>query len=439
MLRRAQSILQGGRWSIACGLTAAGAFLALGGAARAHEAATLAAIGALLFAARAFAHDPSSIVRWARQDIVPLIAFAAFAVLAIASATFWTPTSAANAWRHPAWAEMGLAYGAPSLAPFRTLEGVAALLAAGFFYGLGALSAQRSGARSFLGHAATYLAIALALIALAGRLASPDPLMRLDLGLPSPNVAATVFATMALLSAAAIVHAGAHRRRGAALLHVLVATPAAAPALALSLACLFMTASRAGLAAAAIGFAVFAILVASARGARRSIVPIALALAPIVVFGAALASDRFAALGGDFAERGALMEAHWQAFLERPWLGHGLNTFHDINAHIATPENWKALSGVGAAHSIYLQALEETGLIGLLLLVAMLAIPLWRTAQRALSDDRRRILAAAVFAALTTALTHGAVDFALQTPAVAALLALVLGALAAKPEAITES
>jgi len=128
----------------------------------------------------------------------------------------------------------------------------------------------------------------------------------------------------------------------------------------------------------------------------------------------------------DFAERASLWQTHWQAFLDRPLIGHGLNTFRDINAHYATPEHWAALHVVGAAHNIYIQALEETGLIGMALFTAMLAGPLWRAFRQAVHGGRGAELAAGVIGATVMCLMHGLVDFGLQTPAIAALLAYSL-------------
>ena len=83
------------------------------------------------------------------------------------------------------------------------------------------------------------------------------------------------------------------------------------------------------------------------------------------------------------------------------------------------------------AHSIYLETLAETGAIGLILLVGLLALPLVATIRA-----RRRSLVPAAAAAYTAFLAHAAVDWDWQITGVtlAALLCGVAALAAARPE-----
>jgi O-antigen ligase len=123
-----------------------------------------------------------------------------------------------------------------------------------------------------------------------------------------------------------------------------------------------------------------------------------------------------------------LFETHWQAFLDRPWLGHGLGTFHAINAYYATPENWRAVLTVGAAHNVVLQSLEESGLIGFALLSVMVLMPVTRAFRAAITGRSGQAWSSLAVATTVLVYVHGMVDFGLNVPGIAALFAFMLGA-----------
>lgn len=115
----------------------------------------------------------------------------------------------------------------------------------------------------------------------------------------------------------------------------------------------------------------------------------------------------------------------WQGISERPWTGHGLGAFHDaFRAYMP--------SGLGGAewnfaHNSYLEHAFELGGPGALALVLALAL-VGASVLRGLARRRgmRPVLVFAL-AALTAGALHALVDFSLQMPANAALLALILG------------
>ena len=75
------------------------------------------------------------------------------------------------------------------------------------------------------------------------------------------------------------------------------------------------------------------------------------------------------ALAG-LGDRAQYWRVAWRAFERHPLLGSGAGTFD---------EQWLRYRGSGVsvrdAHSLYLETLSELGVVGLLLLVALLALP----------------------------------------------------------------
>jgi O-antigen ligase len=179
--------------------------------------------------------------------------------------------------------------------------------------------------------------------------------------------------------------------------------------------------SRGGL----LGFLVS--LVALPRGFARTWRALAVVLPVLVVAGA------FVDLGPlreGFESRGIQKSrlALWQDVLPMvrsfPLLGCGLNAFGT-----AYPRYQTVLKGdwVGQAHNEYLQALVDTGVPGLVLLLAILVQVLraaWRSAPRSALD-------AGILGSLLALAAHNLVDFNWQIPANAATYAS-LAALAAR-------
>ena len=105
--------------------------------------------------------------------------------------------------------------------------------------------------------------------------------------------------------------------------------------------------------------------------------------------------------------------AHWAAagsmWAERPWLGQGPGHYEIVYGAHRLPR-WA--EPLGHAHNDYLQALAETGVVGLAAWLALLAALLW-TALRAALDRRRPWRAALGLAALgvwAATATHGLFD-----------------------------
>jgi O-antigen ligase len=197
-----------------------------------------------------------------------------------------------------------------------------------------------------------------------------------------------------------------------------------------------LTQSRAGLASGAMGFLVLFLCGRAPRQAGKAVASTIALVAGTVAVAALLLLAEFAigrfsgAVGEDFSMRWALVRESWSAFLAEPLTGHGLNSFHEINAHHANPATWSATRFVGAAHNIFTEWLEETGLIGAALMVLILAGPLSHAVKASRDASSARAWAAVAIAVCAVCGLHGLFDFGLEIPAIAALFGLILGAFA---------
>jgi O-antigen ligase len=363
--------------------------------------------------------------------------FLAYAVFSI------TPLSMPFA--HPKWASMAL-QGPLSLSPFRTLEGISASISQAGFALLGALCVDKRADRDRIGRGLTIMSLLLVACALFWLIADVAENRRLRLRLDSANAAATMFGMLAIVAMTLWMRGFNGRLRAPAMamtgklegLQKFITAPVSLAAFVFCIACVIMTASRGGILAGLAGLITLSsLLVVSQRApageSKGKVWRPALALGGValslVLFGGQFLFERFDRIQDNSnRDRQITIETHWQAFQDRPLWGHGLNTFHAINETAATPKNWQSIYPAGSAHNIYVQALEEGGLIGggLLFLAfgALIVKALWR----ALNAPSGRDWAAAAFAASLLALLHGLVDFGLNVPAISALLCFMLGA-----------
>ncbi|WAC59212.1 O-antigen ligase family protein [Brevundimonas sp. SL130] len=254
---------------------------------------------------------------------------------------------------------------------------------------------------------------------------------RLTSGFQSANSGATVYGILAVLSVASLARAIRNLRLGRTPKRSL-AVGAALACVLLFTTCLMLTASRMGVAATA--FAIVALLVwetfsRKERPSRRLIL-LALAGATAAVFsigGADLLWSRLENVDSDAATRGVIFSVHWNAFLQSPLFGHGLGSFSAVNAQQMTPENYGALRIIGAAHNVYIQWLEETGVLGALPMFALIVLIIATAIRRSALLDTGATLQRGLIAANLVLLIHGATDYAIQVPSIAAFWAYLLG------------
>ncbi len=205
-------------------------------------------------------------------------------------------------------------------------------------------------------------------------------------------------------------------------------------ALILIFACLVLTASRIGAIAVMAGLAVSlglsfwkerdsAIALRSRTTARLVVFGVFVLLA----FAGQLLISRFGEVDGGLNGRSILFAEHARAFLASPVTGYGLGAFTAVNAQLLTPETFWALWNIHAAHNVYLQWLEETGLVGASLMFSVIAILHWEIFQGLRRRQSLGWLLRGVMGLSTVLLVQGFGDFSLQTPAIALMWALVLG------------
>jgi O-antigen ligase len=204
---------------------------------------------------------------------------------------------------------------------------------------------------------------------------------------------------------------------------------------------LLLTQSRGGLLACAAMLMVGVCFFAPDRKSRMrriAVVTVACVLAAAV---AGFFFQRLAEIDDSTAvSRLAIWGAAFSVFARAPVLGAGFGNLRTtLGGLLGLPESW-----AGDAHNLYLELLAETGIVGLVLFLFLIAVAL-RAALRQYRNSRDecgRIVAVAVFAAIVGVLVHGTVDYLFHTtPQVAALFFCLLGLLGSQQswQAVTAS
>lgn len=244
---------------------------------------------------------------------------------------------------------------------------------------------------------------------------------------PSANVAGTVMAALLVLSATWFVGRWTEPpppRAGDR--WVRVAAPAALSLIFAS--SLAATGSRGAFAATATALALLIGLVLSDRRTRRQPNLVVLMLVAVLMLaGGGLIVDRLtpAALMQD--QRPIIFETHWRAFLASPLMGYGLGTFSEINRQVVNADTYAALWSINAAHNLYLQWLEEAGLIGGLPMAIAVGAPMIGAAPAVFRHSSSGTWTIGSWLMLIVFLIHGLTDFSLQVYSVAAMFAFLLG------------
>ncbi|MFN3513206.1 MAG: O-antigen ligase family protein [Phenylobacterium sp.] len=136
---------------------------------------------------------------------------------------------------------------------------------------------------------------------------------------------------------------------------------------------------------------------------------------------------QFGRLGADAVSRIGILEAYEPLIREVPPFGYGFGAFPTLNASQVTQANFADLWNLGAAHNLLLQWWLEAGPVGTALGAAVLGLVLLRLALRLSGSETGRWRAACALAAAAVLLAHNMVDYSLQAPAIAGLLAILLG------------
>lgn len=168
---------------------------------------------------------------------------------------------------------------------------------------------------------------------------------------------------------------------------------------------------------------------------RRFVIPIAVlafVVSVAVLSTSWIRSDIVASAETDsLYSRGQIWGLTFRAMLETFPLGTGLGTFTAVYALQENPAT-VTVAWVNHAHNDYLELLLETGVPGLLLMIAFLAwyfaqaVRVWRSPFSSLFAKAATIAAAAI-------LVHSIVDYPLRTAAIAAIFAACLGMMVQPP------
>lgn len=107
---------------------------------------------------------------------------------------------------------------------------------------------------------------------------------------------------------------------------------------------------------------------------------------------AIMPAERLASTMGNESVRLMLLEQGWRLFLQHPWLGAGWAEFAWYNFNLT--EEYPSLQGLwNHTHNLIFQLLAETGLAGVLILIAGLAYWLWHQFTSPLTVERWWLLA----------------------------------------------
>lgn len=271
----------------------------------------------------------------------------------------------------------------------------------------------------------------------APRLFAPN---RLSASLVSPNTAAVFFGSIVLLNLGELEQKiqpyGNRSGVNVGLLEV-VAPSAALPLISLvaAMTCLILTLSRVGILVTVATVALLTAIASLARLRRRVVISPLLATAAIVITVVLASSamnvgsleERIGTLNNDMVARNAIFTAHWAAFRGAPLWGYGLGTFAHVNSIVMSHVNVGTLSELGAAHNVYLQWLEQAGLLGAVSMFTCAGLVSLQIARLAVGRQDQRSGNLAILGVLLLMLAQGAMDFALEVPAVGTFASLLLG------------
>jgi len=390
--------------------------------------ASLIAVGAaaiLLLACLAASGVRRDLLR-VRGLALPAILFGLVLLTGLLSLTSFGPAGV-----HPVWAYVGQAPGAATIDRSATTLELIKLLGLACIFLVGAATGASDG------RARTAVNLMIALSAVFGLWAFFNFATgahgylggnRLTATLGSANTAGTFFAVMIIVTLGPLLRELRNVRAGQALQ---VATGYWA-ALIILVGCLLATASRGaalGTVAGVLALVVILLFAGRVSWSRVSLIMLTAIIGAMasVYFAGELLLERFTNFERDADTRGEMFAMHWRAFLAAPLGGYGLGTFDTIHRILLDASNFNAMWTVRATHNVYLQWLEEAGLLGALpmfgAIASVIIISLWRGLRR----TRMTYVLFALLAANLAVLVHGFTDFALQTPSVALMWSYMLG------------
>ena len=356
----------------------------------------------------------------------PALLFGLVLVIALWTLTPWTPGGP-----HPVWAYAGVRPGASTIDKSSTLMEAIKLVGLACFFLVGAATGARDDRARFALQLTIGLGVAFGLWAFFGSVTGTVYQTgghRLEGHFLNPNTAGTFFAVMLTLGVAELV-GRLKRRRSEKQWTALIAAGAAVLTFAI---CLLDTVSRGAMLAFTGGMLVFLAVQLATGGIRptRAVIG-ALAGLAVVLLLILLAGDaliaRFFAAQQDADVRTAIWKAHWGAFLDSPLFGYGLGTAETVNRTVTTVQNYVVLQPIRSILNVYLEWLENAGVVGALPMFLCVGWLILATFRRTLRRSRMVRVLAGLIAVDAVFLIHGATDFGLEVTSIAALWSWLLG------------
>jgi O-antigen ligase len=309
---------------------------------------------------------------------------------AVLAGAFWSLTPWGPGGPHPVWAWAGIEPGALTIDRDATRLEIVKLLGFACAFAVGALQAGRLRHAQVAVELIVWIGAVHAMVSLMSFLTGTQVAAgdRLTGGFLSANSGGTMFGLLIVLSLALFLR---EWRRGETRDIPSRITAAAGPiaTTALATVCLWLTASRMALAATLVASAVLLAwsLLSAGRGRKGGLLAgalIMLVVAAVLISGGNdLLWTRLANDDPTFGGRADLFAAHWKAFTASPLTGWGLGTFDAVNLQIMTVETAPSLWTIRAAHNVYLQWLEEAGLVGTVPMFALMGVLLVGAVNRA--------------------------------------------------------
>lgn len=357
---------------------------------------------------------------------LPAILFALTLAAGLISLTPYAPGGP-----HPTWEYVGQGPGSATLDRSATILELVKLLGLGCLFLVGMVTGASDGRAKTAVNLLLLLATIFGLwafISFATGVQFQTQRGRLEATLMSPNTAGTFFAAFVVIALGPLMR----NLRGVGPGKALQAATGYWVALLVLAVCLLATASRGAALGAGAGIAgLILILFFAGRVSlgRVSLITLGslLAMAGVLyVFGENLL-NRFTFVEESAVGRAELFEMHWRAFLASPLSGYGLGSFDTIHRILLDTTSVEGLWRIRAAHNVYLQWLEEAGLVGALPMFAAIAAVISISLVRGMRRSRMTYVLFALIAANLVFLVHGMSDFALQTPSMAMMWSYLLG------------
>ncbi|WP_245591544.1 O-antigen ligase family protein [Brevundimonas bacteroides] len=352
--------------------------------------------------------------------------------LATIGVALWTLTPFGPGGAHPAWTWAAVGADALTVDRSSTVMEIVKLMGLGSAFVIGALQGARRDRAEATLQATIWVGGAYAALSLVSFVSGLQIAQggRLTGGFLSANSGATVFGMLTVLGLALFLRDW-RRAEGRGFARRLTRTAVSIACTSLTATCLLLTASRLGMAATVGAVAVLLVWTFAREPKSRSAGLLAAGLFGVIgvvllLGGNDLIWSRIGSTQVGLADRGALFATHWKAFIASPVFGWGLGTFDTVNLHLMTAETAPELWTIRATHNVYLQWLEEAGVVGTLPMVLTIAWVIGASLLR-VGEGRGQGLLIGLVCMNLVVLVHGLADFALQVPSIAAFWSFLLG------------